>query len=160
MACDSEDESHCNRALSHAVKKKKTQQKTSPKTKASATYSYTDSFNQCLWSGMDSTSCKFLALLKSLSVGPQTGFFHEKIQSQQMNVVPSAFGPCFDCGEPYHIHRTCPYTKIAVQEQPDTLIKQGGIVLISKMSTFLSVMILIVTNLLKIILSMNRVKKI
>ena len=52
LAFDSEDESHLNRALSHAVKKKTIQQKTTPRTKASATYGYTDSLNQRLWSSV------------------------------------------------------------------------------------------------------------
>ena len=111
LASDSEDETRLSRAESRAVKKKKTQQKPKPKSKASAAYGYTDSLNQHL----------FLPRSQSQTVGPRIGSFrgYQADQRSTFNV-----GPCFACGEPNHIHRTCPYTKGAVQQQSDAIVKK------------------------------------
>ena len=65
LASDSEDGKRLTRAESRAVKKKKTQEKRKPKSKASATYGYTDYLNQHL----------FLPRIQLQTVGPLIGSF-------------------------------------------------------------------------------------
>ena len=123
LASDSDDESRLIRAESRVVKKKKSQQKSKPKTKASASFGYTDTINQRMWGGMAPTTGPFLPRFQSQPLGPRFGSFRGYSDTADQRSIFS-IGPCFACGEPNHFRRNCPYTKSTIQQQPDVPCKK------------------------------------
>ena len=153
LASDSEDETRLSRAESRAVKKKKTQQKPKPKSKQSFC---------CLWLYWFSQSA-FVSSKNSVTNSWAADWFLSWIPSRSTQYLQRQTMFCLrrTKSHPPHmsIHQGCSAAAIRRHRQEMRQI-QRGILLILKMSIFLLVMILIVIDLLKIILSMNGVRKI